>query len=185
VFLNDGGKCLSTRSFTKRRRLSKLPQKNGTLDDLIRWDGAFVGSKANKQWVWLAIDAGSRGIAGMFVGDRSQQSAKGLWRSSPAVCRQCAICYTDFWEVYGQVFPSKQDRAVGKETGKTGYIGRFNNTLRQRMGRLVRQTLSFPKKLSNHTGAIWYFVHHYNAPLRSHYDSPLAAGGTWFIFLSS
>jgi hypothetical protein len=44
---------------------------------------------------------------------------------------------------------------------------RFNNTLRQRVGRLVRKTLSFSKKLRNHIGAIWYFVHHYNASLRS------------------
>jgi IS1 family transposase len=56
---------------------------------------------------------------------------------------------------------------VGKETGKTRYIERFNHTLRQRVGRLVRKTLSFSKKLSNHIGAIWYFVHHDNASLRS------------------
>lgn len=31
---------------------------------------------------------------------------------------------------------------------------RFNNTLRQRVGRLVRKTLSFSKKLSNHIGAM-------------------------------
>ncbi|MBW4557286.1 MAG: IS1 family transposase, partial [Trichormus sp. ATA11-4-KO1] len=34
-------------------------------------------------------------------------------------------------------------------------------------GRLVRKTLSFSKMLDNHIGAIWYFVHHYNANLRS------------------
>jgi len=28
-----------------------------------------------------------------------------------------------------------------------------------------RQTLSFSKKLNNHIGAIWYFVHGYNAPV--------------------
>jgi IS1 family transposase len=76
-------------------------------------------------------------------------------------------CYTDFWEAYEQVLPSKRHRAVGKETGKTSLIERFNNTLRQRVGRLVRKTLSFSKKVSNHIGAIWYFVHHYNASLRS------------------
>jgi IS1 family transposase len=38
---------------------------------------SFVGSKANKQWVWLAIDADSREIVGVFVGDRSQKGAKG------------------------------------------------------------------------------------------------------------
>jgi len=51
--------------------------------------------------------------------------------------------------------------------GSKVYIEHFNNTLRQRVGRLVRKALSFSKKLSNHIGAIWYFVHHYNASLRS------------------
>ena len=46
---------------------------------------------------------------------------------------------TDFWAAYGAVFPSKRHRAVGKETGKTSYIERFNNTLRQRVSRLVRK----------------------------------------------
>jgi IS1 family transposase len=41
-------------------------------------------------------------------------------------------------------------------------IERLNNTLRQRMSRLVRKTLSFSKKRENHIGAIWYFVHHDN-----------------------
>lgn len=128
---------------------------------------SFVSSLQNKQWIWLAIDADSREIVGVFIGDRSRQSAKRLWQSLPAVYRQCAICYTDFWEAYEQVFPSKRHRAVGKETGKTSYIERFNNTLRQRVGRLVRKTLSFSKKLSNHVGAVWYFVHHYNTLIRA------------------
>ena len=34
-------------------------------------------------------------------------------------------------------------KAVGKETSQTSYIERFNNTMRQRIGRLVRKTLSF------------------------------------------
>ncbi|MBW4579458.1 MAG: IS1 family transposase [Tildeniella nuda ZEHNDER 1965/U140] len=143
------------------------PKKPGRLTIQLDEMWSFVGSKANKQWIWLAIDADSREMVGVFVGDRSRQGAKGLWQSLPAVYRQCALGYTDFWEAYEQILPSKRHRAVGKETGKTSYIERFNNTLRQRVGRLVRQTLSFSKKLSNHIGAIWYFVHHYNASLRS------------------
>jgi IS1 family transposase len=38
------------------------------------------------------------------------------------------------------VLPSKRHRAVGKEMGKTSYIKRFNNTLRQQVRRLVRKT---------------------------------------------
>ncbi|NEO55161.1 MAG: IS1 family transposase, partial [Okeania sp. SIO3B5] len=29
----------------------------------------------------------------------------------------------------------------------------------------VRKTLSFSKKLSNHIGAVWNFIHHYNATI--------------------
>lgn len=143
------------------------PKKPGRLRIQLDELWSFVGFKENKQWTWLAMDADTREIIGVFMGDRSRQSAKQLWQSLPAVYRQCAICYTDFWEVYEQVLPSKCHRAIGKETGKTSYIERFNNTLRQRVGRLVRKTLSLSKKLSNHVGAIWYFVHHYNASLRS------------------
>ncbi len=64
--------------------------------------------------------------------------------------RQCAVIYSDFWSAYEDVLPSKQHCAVGKETGKTSYIERFNCTLRQRVSRLVRKTLLFSKKLENH-----------------------------------
>jgi len=51
------------------------------------------------------------------------------------------------------------------QTGKTSYIERFNNALRQRVSRKVRKTLSFSKSLENHIGALWYFVHYYKASL--------------------
>jgi IS1 family transposase len=126
---------------------------------------SFVGNKGNKQWIWLALDRDSREIVGVYVGDRNRQGARQLWQSLPRIYRQCAVCYSDFWEAYEQVIPSKRHQAVGKETGKTNHIERFNCTLRQRVSRLVRKTLSFSKKLDNHIGAIWYFVHHYNASL--------------------
>jgi IS1 family transposase/transposase-like protein len=126
---------------------------------------SYVKNKENKQWVWLAIDRDTREIIGVYIGDRSAASAKALWDSLPAVYRQCAVSYTDFWGAYAAIFPSKRHRAVGKETGHTSHIERLNCTLRQRISRLVRKTLSFSKKIANHMGAIWYFVHHYNACL--------------------
>lgn len=126
---------------------------------------SFVGNKGNKQWIWLAINRETREIIGVHIGDRSRQGAIALWASLPPVYRQCALCYTDFWEAYETVLPSKRHRAVGKESGQTNHIERFNCTLRQRVSRLVRKTLSFSKKLENHIGAIWYFIHHYNASL--------------------
>lgn len=138
-----------------------------------------MDNKSNKQWVWLALDADtrervggeilsppiSREIVGVYIGARDERAAHQLWQSLPAVYRQCAIAYTDFWAAYSAVLPSKRHRAVGKETGKTSYVERFNNTLRQRVSRLVRKTLSFSKSLENHIGAIWYFIHAYNKSL--------------------
>ncbi len=132
---------------------------------------SYVGSKNNKKWIWLAIDQDSREIVGVYVGSRDRKGSRGLWDSLPAVYRQCAVCYTDFWSAYEVVFPSKRHKAVGKESGKTSYIERFNLTLRQRVSRLVRKTLSFSKKTENHIGAIRNFVHHYN----SHIAPNLAA----------
>lgn len=126
---------------------------------------SFVQNSDDKQWVWLAIDRDTREIVGVHIGDRSREGAQALWESLPPVYRQCAVSYTDFWASYETVLPSKRHRAVGKESGKTNHIERFNCTLRQRVSRLVRKTLSFSKKLANHIGAIWYFIHHYNATL--------------------
>ena len=72
----------------------------------------------------------------------------------------------NFWEAYAAILPSKRHRPVGKESGQTNHIERFNNTLRQRCSRLVRKTLSFSKKLANRIGAVWYFIHDYNAQQR-------------------
>ncbi|MEN9849288.1 MAG: hypothetical protein RL368_2028 [Pseudomonadota bacterium] len=77
------------------------------------------------------------------------------------LCLECdemwlAVCYTNFWEAYKKVLPSKRHKAVGKETGRTNHIERFNYTLRQRVSCLVRKTLSFSKKLESHIGAIIY-----------------------------
>jgi insertion element IS1 protein InsB len=127
---------------------------------------SFVGKKRRQKWIWLAINRDTREIVGVAIGARTKATARRLWASLAAVYRQCAVCYTDFWEAYAAILPSKRHRAVGKETGQTNHIERFNNTLRQRCSRLVRRTLSFSKKLANHIGAIWYFVHDYNAQQR-------------------
>jgi IS1 family transposase len=83
----------------------------------------------------------------------------------PAVYRQCAVAHTDFWAAYAQIFPATRYQPSPKGSGRTNHIERLNGTLRQRISRLVRKTLFFSKKLENHIGAIWYFVHHSNASL--------------------
>ena len=125
---------------------------------------SFVGNKGNKQWIWLAIDVLTKEIVGVYIGQRDKDGARGLGNYLPAVYRQCAVSSTDFWSAYEIVFSKKRHRAVGKDTGQTNSIKIFNNTMRQRISRLKKK-LSFSKKLSNCMGAVWYFIHSYNASL--------------------
>jgi insertion element IS1 protein InsB len=126
---------------------------------------SFVGCKSNKQWVWIAIDVGTRQVIAFYVGDRSRNSARKLWQRIPLAYHQQANFDTDDWEAYKGVIPEAQHRVCAKGSGHTNIIERFNCTLRQRVSRLVRETLSFSKSLSNHIGAIKYFICHYNQML--------------------
>lgn len=126
---------------------------------------SYVGNKNNKYWIWLAIDVSDSTIVGAFIGDRSETGARGLWNSLPQEYQKCALCYTDFGEAYALIFPQERHLAVGKESGKTNQIEGFNCKMRQRVARLARKTLSFSKKLANHIGAIWAFIHYHNQSL--------------------
>src|SRR5258708_7577809 len=71
-------------------------------------------------------------------------------------------CFTDFWATSAAVIPEEQHTAVGKETGETAHVERWNNTLRQRLARFVRMTLSFSKSVVMHEACLLLFLHRYN-----------------------
>ena len=58
---------------------------------------SVVGFKANKQWVWVALDRCTRQIVAFPVGDRSAESARALWQAIPENYRQKAKVYSDDW----------------------------------------------------------------------------------------
>ena len=118
--------------------------------------GSFVQKKANKPWMWIAMDAKTRQIIAFHLGDRRGEGGKALWANIPLVYRAQATFHTDQYNVYKGVIPAEQQRAITKPARKTKHIERFNTTLRQRVSRLVRETLSFSKTLANHIGAIKY-----------------------------
>jgi insertion element IS1 protein InsB len=59
----------------------------------------------------------------------------------------------------------KYNHCVGKETGETAHRERWNNTLRQRMSRYVRQTFSFSKSDAFHEAFTKWFIVEYNRGL--------------------
>ncbi len=66
--------------------------------------------------------------------------------------------------------PEGQHVACGKGSGQTNHIEtnhieRFNNTLRQRLARFVRKTLSFSKSQTMHETCLRLFLHHYNTQM--------------------
>lgn len=125
---------------------------------------SFVLKKARKRWIWIALCRATRQVVAYVIGDRSEATCQKLWARVPAAYRT-AHCYSDFWEAYQQVLPDEQHTACGKETGQTAHVERWNNTLRQRLGRFVRKTLSFSKCETMHDICLRLFLHEYNLSL--------------------
>lgn len=73
---------------------------------------SFVHKKANKPWIWIAIDAKSRQVMAFHVGDRSRKSGTRRWAKIPEAHRQRATFYTDQYGVYEGVIPAAQHRAI-------------------------------------------------------------------------
>lgn len=127
------------------------------LDEL--W--SFVLKRANKRWIWIALCRATRQIVAYVIGDRSRATCQKLWQSIPLAYRS-GHCFSDFWEASRLVIPAEQHTAAGKETGFTAHVERWNNTLRQRLGRFVRKSLSFSKSDAMHELCLRLFLHDYN-----------------------
>ena len=110
------------------------------LDEL--W--SFVLKKTNQAWIWIALCRKPRQVVSYAIGDRSEKTCRRLWEAIPHAYRT-GKCTTDCWTAYQAVIPEEQHMAVGKETGETAHVERWNNTLRQRLARFVRKTLSFSR----------------------------------------
>ena len=130
------------------------------LDEL--W--TFVLKKSRKRWIWIALSRQTRQVVAYTLGDRSEATCRKLWERIPQPYRQ-AHCYTDFWGAYSNVIPAEQHTRCGKESGATAHVERWNNTLRQRLARFVRKTLSFSKSERMHEICLHLFIHRYNLSL--------------------
>jgi insertion element IS1 protein InsB len=96
-----------------------------TLEPYRLW--SFVFKKAHDFWVWIALCRKTRQVVAYAVGDRSKKPCLRLWEAIPSAYRR-GHCFTDFWATYAAVIPEEQHTAVGKETGETAHVERWNNT---------------------------------------------------------
>ena len=141
-------------------------EPNDTLELDEVW--SFVLKKENKRWLWTALCRRTRQIVAFVIGDRSEQTCRRLWEQIPQSYQRC-YTFSDFWEAYQQVFPEETHRSVGKDTGETNHMERWNNTLRQSNARYVRKTLSFSKSDFYHEIVTRFFIVRYNLNLSFEY----------------
>lgn len=122
---------------------------------------SFVRLKRNRRWIWLALCKHTRQVVACVIGGRGIATCRQLWNAIPKAFKQ-GICFSDFWEAYQAVIPDEQHQPVGKDSGLTAHVERFNNTIRQRLARFVRRTLSFSKSDHMHLICLHLFFHRYN-----------------------
>jgi insertion element IS1 protein InsB len=140
-----------------------LPAKK---EDVLELDElwSFVYCKAFKRWVWVALCRRTRQIVSFFIGDRSEASCRAFWELIPKAYRRCAS-FSDYWEAYVAIAHTGRHRMVGKGAGETCHVERWNNTLRQRIARFIRKTLSFSKNDEMHELYLHLFIFYYNKSL--------------------
>jgi insertion element IS1 protein InsB len=103
----------------------------------------------------------TRQIVAFAIGDQSAKTCHKLWKFIPIAYRHCHN-FSDFWEAYQEVFPEETHRSVGKDSGQVNPMERWNCTLRQRLARYVRKTLSFSKADYMHHLVTRWFIVDYN-----------------------
>ena len=124
--------------------------------------GLLWGARAMPNGFGSLFADAPRQILSYAIGPRDWYRCRELYERLPRAYKRCAT-YSDFWSTYDEVFP--HNRSVGKETGETAHVERWNNTLRQRLGRFTRKTLSFSKLKSMHETCLRLFIHQYNQEL--------------------
>ena len=151
-----------------KEKATTLPELSDTLeppqvDDVLELDElwSFVLKKSEQRWIWIALCRRTRQVVAYFIGDRSQKSCQELWGRIPATYKKLNS-YSDFWQAYQNVFTVETHQAVGKESGQTAHVERWNNTLRQRLARFVRKTLSFSKSDEFHEIVLKLYLFYYN-----------------------
>ncbi len=92
------------------------------------------------------------------LGIGAGKTCQRLWEAIAEGYRQ-GRCFTDALAAYAAVIPKEQHTAVGKETGETAHVERWNNTLRKPLARFVRLTFSFSKSMLMHEACLLLFLH--------------------------
>jgi insertion element IS1 protein InsB len=118
------------------------------------------------QTLVVAMCRRTRQIVAYAIGDRSETTAQKLWQAIPEAYRACPM-YTDEYNVYPLIIPPEQHRPAPKDAHQTNHQERWNNTLRQWLGRYTRKSLSFSRQDAYHSLVTHWFIILHNLTIRS------------------
>jgi len=158
-------------SWIKKKERSFLPYRQPCLPQTQRipllrhWNSMNAGRLYSKKPTTLGFGLHSVATHGKWSPMRLEIGVKrhvsGCGRPFQKRIAKGIASRIDF-PAYPAVLPEEQHFAVGKETGETAHVERWNNTLRQRLARFVRMALSFSKSEAMHEACLLLFLHRYN-----------------------
>ncbi len=150
-----------------QKKFVTLPALETTLAEFQEGDAleldeiwSFGKRRKNKRWIWLALCRRTRQVVAFAIGNRGKKTCLLLWKAIPDDYKK-AHCFADIWEAYSKVIAAHQLTQSEAKAG-TNHLEPFNCTLRQRLGRLVRETFSFSKSDQMHRIVLTRFLHDYN-----------------------
>jgi IS1 family transposase len=85
---------------------------------------SFIGAKKQVGWGWVALDARTRQVAAMVVGDRDEFTARCLWEALPPGYQKRAVVATDLLPLYRAAIPEDRHAPAGKGAGLTAHVER-------------------------------------------------------------
>jgi insertion element IS1 protein InsB len=143
---------------------SILPAK---FDDIVEYDEiwTFVGSKLNRQWLWIALCRRTKQVIAYHFGDRDKKSFLKLYEKVPIDYANC-LSRSDGLHAY-KILTKYGHKMCKQKNGTTSQVEAFNTILRQRLARLVRKTCAFSKSFEMHKKVIRWFIQEYNENINS------------------
>jgi insertion element IS1 protein InsB len=107
---------------------------------------AYVGSKKNPTWIWLAWSYQTTQTLSFALGARDSVAGRIMWQGIPSSYGRKQV-YTDGYVVYEELIPWSRHWLCPKGSGETNVAEGCNSYLRHRVSYLVRKSSSFARKV--------------------------------------
>lgn len=164
LLLDVGSACLDYQD----KRLVGLQSRIIQCDEL--W--TYVGRKARRCWVWVALDQHAKLITTWWIGDRSLATGNDFMSDLAGRVPESVKVVTDGFNVYSESilqafsWETHRPRFRGESTegtpASTNHVEAHNGTMRASISRLGRSTKGFSKKPEYLAAHLSIYVMYYN-----------------------